>query len=129
MVMTNGDVLESVARNTRLLRLFHRLRQADLAQFAGLSLQTVVAVEKGMAWVKLETLVALSTGLGVETTRLFSAEGPVEFLLGACRQMYKDPDFDLDGHSKAVYEAHLVSNRLSRVRHAVRCIAHAAAAS
>ena len=57
--------LESVGRNIRRYRLKKKLRQEDLAELAGLSINYVGAVERGEKIPSLETLIVLINALEV----------------------------------------------------------------
>ena len=57
--------LESIGRNVRRYRLKKKLRQEDLAELAGLSINYVGAVERGEKIPSLETLVVLINALEV----------------------------------------------------------------
>ena len=57
--------LESIGRNIRRYRLKKKLRQEDLAELAGLSINYVGAVERGEKIPSLETLIVLINALEV----------------------------------------------------------------
>ena len=57
--------LESIGRNVRRYRLKEKLRQEDLAELAGLSINYVGAVERGEKIPSLETLIVLINALEV----------------------------------------------------------------
>jgi transcriptional regulator with XRE-family HTH domain len=57
--------LESIGRNVRRYRLKKKLRQEDLAELAGLSINYVGAVERGEKIPSLETLIVLINALEV----------------------------------------------------------------
>ena len=57
--------LESIGRNIRRYRLKKKLRQEDLAELAGLSINYVGAVERGEKIPSLETLIVLIIALEV----------------------------------------------------------------
>ena len=57
--------LESIGRNIRRYRLKKKLRQEDLAELAGLSINYVGAVERGEKIQSLETLIVLINALEV----------------------------------------------------------------
>ena len=57
--------LESIGRNVRRYRLKKKLRQEDLAELAGLSINYVGAVEHGEKIPSLETLIVLINALEV----------------------------------------------------------------
>lgn len=59
--------LESIGRNIRKFRLMRNLRQEDLAEMAGLSINYVGALERGEKIPSLETFIVLLNALEVSS--------------------------------------------------------------
>ncbi len=57
--------LESIGKNIRKFRLMKKLRQEDLAERAGLSINYVGALERGEKTPSLETFIQILNALGV----------------------------------------------------------------
>lgn len=57
--------LDTIGKNIRKYRLLKKLRQEDLAEKAGLSINYVGAIERGEKVPSLETLLAIINALGV----------------------------------------------------------------
>ena len=64
--------LQSIGRNIRRYRLKKKLRQEDLAELAGLSINYVGAVERGKKIPSLETLIVLINALDVSADMVLS---------------------------------------------------------
>ena len=64
--------LQSIGRNIRRYRLKKKLRQEDLAELAGLSINYVGAVERGEKIPSLETLIVLINALDVSADMVLS---------------------------------------------------------
>ena len=64
--------LESIGRNIRKYRLVKKLRQEDLAEKAGLSINYVGAIERGEKVPSLETLLVIINALGVSADMILA---------------------------------------------------------
>ena len=64
--------LESIGRNIRKYRLMKKLRQEDLAEKAGLSINYVGAIERGEKVPSLETLLVIINALGVSADMILA---------------------------------------------------------
>lgn len=64
--------LESIGKNIRKFRLMRSLRQEDLAEKAGLSVNYVGALERGEKIPSLETFIVLLNALGVSSDVVLS---------------------------------------------------------
>lgn len=64
--------LESIGRNIRKYRLMKKLRQEDLAEKAGLSINYVGAIERGEKVPSLETLLVIINSLGVSADMILA---------------------------------------------------------
>ena len=67
------DELESIGRNIRKFRLMRNLRQEDLAEMAGLSINYVGALERGEKIPSLETFIVLLNALEVSSDMVLSS--------------------------------------------------------
>ena len=65
--------LESIGRNIRKFRLMRNLRQEDLAEMAGLSINYVGALERGEKIPSLETFIVLLNALEVSSDMVLSS--------------------------------------------------------
>lgn len=63
--------LAAFGRKLASMRQKRNLTQSQLADKAGLSVDTIGAMERGLRWARLTTLHALARGLGVTTDELF----------------------------------------------------------
>lgn len=57
--------LESIGKNIRKYRLMKKLRQEDLAEKAGLSINYIGSIERGEKIPSLETLIVIINALGI----------------------------------------------------------------
>lgn len=64
--------LESIGKNIRKYRLMKKLRQEDLAEKAGLSINYVGAIERGEKVPSLETLLVIINALGVSADMILA---------------------------------------------------------
>lgn len=64
--------LKSIGRNIRKYRLMRKLRQADLAEKADLSINYVGAIERGEKLPSLETLLVIINALGVSADMILA---------------------------------------------------------
>ena len=64
--------LESIGRNIRKFRLMRNLRQEDLAEMAGLSINYVGALERGQKIPSLETFILILNALEVSSDMVLS---------------------------------------------------------
>ena len=64
--------LESIGKNIRKYRLMKKLRQEDLAEKAGLSINYVGAIERGEKVPSLETLLVIINALGVSADMILT---------------------------------------------------------
>ncbi len=64
--------LKSIGRNIRKYRLMRKLRQADLAEKADLSINYVGAIERGEKIPSLETLLVIINALGVSADMILA---------------------------------------------------------
>lgn len=67
---------EVIATNARAIRAARRLRQADVAERAGLSRTTLSVIEAGGRRISVENVLALCRGLGVPFVRLLDGASP-----------------------------------------------------
>jgi transcriptional regulator with XRE-family HTH domain len=63
--------LAAFGKRIAALRLKRNLTQDQLADKAGLSIDTISAIERGRRWARLTTLHQLARGLGTTTDELF----------------------------------------------------------
>ena len=64
--------LDTIGKNIRKYRLLKKLRQEDLAEKAGLSINYVGAIERGEKVPSLETLLAIINALGVSADMILA---------------------------------------------------------
>lgn len=64
--------LEAIGKNIRKYRLMKKLRQEDLAEKAGLSINYVGAIERGEKVPSLETLLVIINALGVSADMILA---------------------------------------------------------
>lgn len=64
--------LETIGKNIRKYRLLKKLRQEDLAEKAGLSINYVGAIERGEKLPSLETLLVIINALGVSADMILA---------------------------------------------------------
>lgn len=69
--------LESIGRNIRKFRLMRNLRQEDLAEMAGLSINYVGALERGEKIPSLETFIVLLNALEVSSDTPYGVMTPL----------------------------------------------------
>lgn len=67
---------EVIATNARAIRAAQKLRQADVAERAGLSRTTLSVIEAGGRRISMENVLALCHGLGVPLIRLLDGASP-----------------------------------------------------
>lgn len=63
--------LAAFGKRVASLRVKRNLTQDQLADKAGLSIDTISAIERGRRWARLTTLHQLAKGLGTSTDELF----------------------------------------------------------
>ena len=80
--MSGGDAAGCGAR-LRLARRAHGLSQLQLAGMAGVSRQSVSAVESGVSDPSLRVAIALARALGLTVEELFGADDPVAPVVAA----------------------------------------------
>jgi transcriptional regulator with XRE-family HTH domain len=68
--MKAGKVRIILGKNLKLFRGRRAMSQADLAEFAGISIPFLSDIERGNKWPYIETLVSLAEALGIEPYEL-----------------------------------------------------------
>ena len=72
--MTGNDIRTILSQNIKYLRRFRSFSQADLAEKAGISINFLSNIERGMKWPYPDTLANIAKALKVEIFDLFKPD-------------------------------------------------------
>lgn len=66
------DLCKILGENVKLFRMKRDLRQTDLAEIIGITVNTISNIERGFGWIEYKNLVSIMNTLGMRSYDLFA---------------------------------------------------------